>query len=107
MPPPNQCLYAGDLSSLEIEFRLVMQQELLASQRVAQIPFEQLSIGKPCLHLRSEELIVIPSVLLGLIHCRVRFIHQAFSIRTVSRVSAHPNTHADINTLAINKMRVC
>ena len=80
MYPPYQRFHPRDLARLKVEFRLVVQHKLIAPKSVAQIPFEQLSLCDSYVHLASEELIVIPTLLFGFVHRGVCFIHQGFCV---------------------------
>jgi hypothetical protein len=104
--PAYQRFHSCDLSGLKIEFGLVMQQKLIAAQRVAQIPFQQLPLCQPRVHVPPEELIVVPPALFDFVHRSVRFVHQAFRVRAVAGIGAHSNAHANVHTLVIDNMRL-
>ena len=104
MGPTQQCLRASDFSSPQIDLRLVVQREFLPFQCAAKVLLDGLPLDGANVHRWLEKLIALPSILLGLIHRRVRVLDQRFSIQSVVGIDAHAYTRGDVKIVLVDGM---
>jgi hypothetical protein len=86
---------AEDAPAREIELRLVVHQELLLLQRVAQAILQRHAPLDHGVHVPRIELEAIPALLLGVIHRRVGFLEEFFEVRGVAREGGDADARAD------------
>ncbi len=79
-----------------------MQHELVSSQRVAQISFQQQSRRQAHTHVAAEELVAIPAMLLGFVHGSVGLTQQAFRVLPAAGIGASPDAHVDIKSFVVD-----
>src|SRR5258708_40299711 len=83
MSPAQQRLDAGNLSCAEINFRLVVQRELIALERVTKTGFQYQAVDRLYLDVLREETEAVLAVLLGEIHRHVGIFGQGLNVRAI------------------------
>ena len=74
--PAQQRLGADDAAAGEVDLRLVVQRELAALERAAQVGLGRQAAAHALVHLRAEELVVAAPRFLGVVHRGVGVAHQ-------------------------------
>src|SRR4051812_12275766 len=69
--PPEQRLESSDLTGLARHDRLILEVQLISTQRPPEVAFESVLLRYPCLHLFVEELDSISAILFCSIHRNV------------------------------------
>src|SRR5438270_3812896 len=82
-----------------------MQHKLVSLQGAAQEPFEGLPRGSPRSHVRLEELEIVASLFLRVVHRSVRTLEQALCILTVVGVPADANARVDAQLVPCDSVR--
>src|SRR5688500_14093603 len=83
MHPPEQRFGSMNASGAEIEDGLVVNDQLIGSQRAAKAALQDEALQGARIDHLIEQLIVVASLLLGLIHGRVGVLDEGFSIASV------------------------
>ncbi len=78
--PADQRLEAGDLAGAQVDHRLVVEGELLAVERVPQLPFDLQPAHRAGPHLGVEEDAAGAAALLGPVHRRVGVADQQLGV---------------------------
>ena len=93
--PAHQRLEAGDLAAAQGDQRLVVELELVALERLAQLALDLEPAQRPRPHLGVEELAAGASALLGPVHRRVGVADQQVGVdRLAGRRAGHGDADA-------------
>src|SRR3954464_8906236 len=95
MLPAQQRLGAVQLARLELHLRLVVERELLALQRPAQLDTELRARARALVDLGGEELVVVAPGLLGAVHRRVGRADQRLVLWADRSVSGDADARTD------------
>ncbi len=98
--PADECLDTNDQSVFQADQRLIMENEFPLDQRTTQVAFHQQSIERRGIHFAGIELEVIPSHLLGSIHCGIGILEQHFQIQAIVRINADAQRWRDREFMA-------
>src|ERR1700688_58778 len=104
MRPAYQCFRAGNLSGAEVDLRLVVQREFLASQAPPQTALDSLSLHGSDVHGWFEKLIALTAIFLSLIHCRVSVFNERLRVQTIVGINAHANACGDMKIVLVDGM---
>jgi hypothetical protein len=69
---------------------------------VAQTVFEELPLECADVHVRFEELIVIAPSVLGVVHRKIRMLHQCLGVRPVIGVDDDTDAHREVQIVLID-----
>src|SRR5580658_1402016 len=105
VPPAYQCLHPSDFTGVQIYLRLIVQHELFSLEGSAQAAFQSLPLDCLQIHIRLEELEIVATVFLGVIHRCVRILDQCFGILSVSWVDADTDAAIDMQILSRDGVR--
>ena len=95
MRPPHQRLHADDAAAVGRVDRLVVQRELVAQDRMAQVVLDDLLHAQRVVHGALEEAEAVPALALGLVEGGVGEAHQHVVALAVLRRQRDPDRHAD------------
>ncbi len=82
--PADERLDADDGAGLEVDLRLIVEDELVPRDRLAQVGLDGLALDGIGVHLGPEELIVIAPGVFRLIHGEVGVAQQGLGIRRIA-----------------------
>src|SRR6185312_498596 len=94
MAPAQKRLERYHPMRFDIDDRLVMHIELLALQRRAQARLDRDALLQSALHHRAEELEVVATAILRLVHRRVRLPEQLAHGRAIAGIKADPDARS-------------
>src|SRR5260370_40022531 len=106
MLPAYERLDTSDGSCLEIYLWLVVQQQLLAFNRVSQLAFQGLTLDGVETHICSKELAIVAPTLLGVVHRGIGIFDQRLRILTVVGVGAYADAHGNAETVFADDVRL-
>ncbi|MNM41348.1 hypothetical protein D3C81_521640 [compost metagenome] len=96
MLPAQQRLGAGGGRIGRREFRLVVQQQFVARDRLAQVLQQaQLAVGTE-LHRGDEEGVAVPAGFLGVVHRRIGMCHQLAFVAGIVRIQGNAQAGGDL-----------
>ncbi len=100
MPPAQQRLRAAHLHPIEIDERLVVYLQLVACQRLAQVPLQLAALVRPGVHFRLEELVGAAPCILGGVQRHLCLADQLVGRHTFAgHDDADARRHAHVMTL--------
>ena len=76
MPPTDERLDPDDCARLQVNLGLVVQHQFLSLQGVAQAILQRLPLESTYVQFLLEKLAVVPPVSLGVVHGKIRVLHQ-------------------------------
>ena len=107
MDPPDQRLDAGDASAVELDHRLVVQDELAVLDRPLEVGLQLESLQRRLVHGRLEDLVPALAALLGHVHRDVGVAEQLFGIPGLSLLDhGDPEARPDEDLLPLQQERV-
>ncbi len=106
MLPAHQRLDTRDLLRVQIELRLVMQEELVALQAAAQTRLQRHPLERMDVDLLRVELVVVLAVLLGAVHGDVGVFHQGLFVLRFRRIHADADARRHPAFLPLNRHRL-
>src|SRR5215470_816054 len=101
MAPANQHFGATTLLGLHIENGLIVELELAAGDRPAQVIFELLALARLSLHRRFKQSISVAAASLGLVQREVSVLDQHVGVDAISRGVSDADAGADRNPAAV------
>src|SRR5690554_2985821 len=104
--PANQCLDAGYLVGVQIELGLVVQNEFVIGQGLAQILVQFQPHHLPVLHAFHIELIGVAALLLGPVQGNVGVAQQGVGIQAALGIQGHAHGGGNAVALALNLERL-
>src|SRR5580700_6234077 len=103
MTPADQGFDSGDRTGAEIHFRLIVHRQFAERQRVAKFLLDGLALDSDGVHLRVEELKVVASAGLGVIHGCVGVFDHGLGVIAVKWKNADPDAGANLQLVAVNQ----
>ena len=98
MKPPDERLAAMDLTIVDVEDRLVMQQKAIVADRVLHLDFQP-EAGLPRrIHGAFKQAVGIPSAPLGTVQGQIRVLHQDLGMARRGGKRCHGDASADANS---------
>ena len=107
MSPAQQCFRPGNLSSSQIDLRLVVQRELLRFERATQHLLDRLPLHRPNVHGGPKKLETLTPILLRLVHGGIGVLDECFGVDTVVGIDAHPNAGRHVKIMLSKRMGLC
>ena len=108
--PSDQGLHAGDPSRLELDHRLVMEDELLVLERALEVGLQFKAAQRGVVHRGLEDLVATLALLLRHVHRDVGVAHERlrdlFAAVTGFLRDGDPDARADENLLALQRERL-
>src|ERR1700693_5442782 len=86
MTPAQEGFGASDLAGPQVDQRLGVEKQFVVVQRLAEAAFEREALESFGVHGRGVELVVIPSLILGAVHRRVRVAQERLRVHSVARI---------------------
>ena len=105
MAPAQQRFGAGQALAVATELRLVIQDEFVLLQRMAQIAFQFQTLQRTGVHVGLIELEVVLAAFLGVVHRRVGVLHQLAEFIAVLRTQGDADTGGDEELAALKHER--
>ena len=102
MLPPDESLHPDDLPCVNADLRLVIDLELIALKRPAQLVLQRESLQSALVHVRRVELEVASTLLLGAIECRASVLQQVLRVHCIVRVKTYADAGRDVKLLPVN-----
>ena len=96
MAPAQQRLDAGYLAGVQIDLGLVMQQQLVALQRVPEVRFHREPLDRPGPGVAGEEPEAVLAVALDQVHRRVGVRGQGLNVGAVDRIDRRANRGGNV-----------
>ena len=95
MIPTQQCLDAGNKSRRHVKFRLVVQEQFITVQCLAQIRFQLQPFHGLRLDLAGEETEIVLALLLRGVHCDVGMLCKCLGIAAIRRKQGNTDARGD------------
>ena len=99
MPPTQQRLETGDLPGPNVDQRLIEQLELVGTQRLMKVEFQDTTRLHPRVHLGVEQTKDTAPIRLGPIQGQVGTFQQLIGFQSVLRCECYAYTDADDNLM--------
>ena len=103
--PADQNLAAGHGPADEVDLRLVMQHELVLLHGAAQVVFDHHALDGAGIHVALEELVIVASQFLGVVHRRIGVLHHRLHGAAVVGIDADADAEADMDFVPVDEMR--
>src|SRR5713226_7147787 len=96
MLPTDQRFHTREVSRLHVYLRLVVEQKLIALERVAQAGFQRQTLKRMGIDLGGIELVIVFTVILGQIHGDIGMLHQRLLVLAVLGISTDADAGGDM-----------
>ncbi|EXI75312.1 MAG: hypothetical protein AW07_01213 [Candidatus Accumulibacter sp. SK-11] len=106
VPPANQRFGAEQPAAAALDSWLVVDAQLPALDRDAQVVLDLHSLARAPVHLEGKELGVVAALLLRLVHRRVSVAHQGFDLHTILGVDGDADAARDMQIGAADVVRL-
>ena len=102
MAPAHQRLGAAHACEAYDGLRLVIRQQLVALQRIAQVVLQRQQVARALVELRRKQADPAAARLLGLVHGQVGVAHELFAIVAMPWVQRHANAGGEVQAVAVH-----
>ena len=106
MLPAHQRLDARDPLRIEVELRLIMQEELAALQAAAQGRLKRQPLERVDIDLLRVELVIVFAVLFRAVHRDIGVLHQGLFVVPLRRIRADADARRHAAFLPLNRHRL-
>ena len=106
MLPAYQRFHRGDGIAGQIHFRLVVDDELIFEDGLAQAGFQRQLLHRRHLHAAAVELVIVAATAFGLVHRHVGLVDHRLGIHGGGRKQADADTGAQQQLVAVDQERL-
>src|SRR5512132_1970441 len=89
MAPAQESLGASDLAGPQIDQGLVVEDQLVVVKRLAKTTLKREALERLGVHGRRVELAIVPSLIFGAVHRRIRVAQERLGVGSVARIQCH------------------
>ena len=107
MRPAREGLDAGNAAAFKVHFWLVVQNEAMIFQGLAQAGFDALALNCPLVHRLFKKLVLITAFLFSVVHRCIGMLDQLVGLPTVSRINADADTGRNMQLMFADLVGQC